>query len=188
MQSCLPSVLGKNKTMADLIAPNRKGSRAHKMPRIDLTPMVDLGFLLITFFMYTTALAKPKVMTLSMPTDGPASVWVEASTITIIPTEGHRMLVYTGTSQQAQNLAWCGFGGPDNLRLMICQAKENAAHLPAGFSKEAHRLHIVIKPDARCSYADLMQVLDEMLISDVKYYVLVKKDAGDDALLAAYGK
>jgi biopolymer transport protein ExbD len=53
--------------MAEMNLPEKGGRRRVQPPRIDLTPMVDLGFLLITFFMFTTTLAQNKTLELNMP-------------------------------------------------------------------------------------------------------------------------
>ena len=57
--------------MAEFISNQSKNNkRIHKNPKIDMTPMVDLGFLLITFFIFTTSMAEPKAMNLIVPDDG----------------------------------------------------------------------------------------------------------------------
>jgi biopolymer transport protein ExbD len=70
--------------------------------RIDMTPMVDLMCLLITFFMLTTAFSKPKVMVITMPekTDNPDEKnrpeIPKNRTLNIILTEGHKVYYYIG--------------------------------------------------------------------------------------------
>jgi biopolymer transport protein ExbD len=58
--------------MAELIVEEKGKKGGKRRPkkhstRIDMTPMVDLMCLLITFFMLTTAFNKPKVMVITMP-------------------------------------------------------------------------------------------------------------------------
>jgi biopolymer transport protein ExbD len=57
--------------MAEVIAQEKQGGskQRKKLIRVDMTPMVDLGFLLITFFMFTTNFTKPNVMDLGLPKD-----------------------------------------------------------------------------------------------------------------------
>jgi biopolymer transport protein ExbD len=167
------------KTMADLqLSASNKGRRNLSTPRIDLTPMVDLGFLLITFFMYTTTMAQPKVMELQMPYVPPVVSTPppipEESTIVILPTGSHNIAWYSGTHQASEGIKWLGLTGNNNLRALLQQEKKRVANLPLTFSNEAHKLHVLIKPDSSSAYDDIVRCLDEMAISDVPYHAIMR--------------
>ena len=55
--------------------------------KIDMTPMVDLGFLLIAFFSFTTEISKPSITSLYMPKDGDSTKISESRSLTILTME-----------------------------------------------------------------------------------------------------
>jgi biopolymer transport protein ExbD len=62
-----------------------------------MTPMVDLGFLLITFFIITTQLSKPSVVKLNMPKESKYSTTVgESNALTFILDKDDRVYYYHG--------------------------------------------------------------------------------------------
>jgi len=165
-------------------------------PRVDLTPMVDLGFLLVTFFMYTTTLAQPKVLELQMPyvspdASRPTPIPGEA-TLILLPAAGHRVAYFNGLKNPVKSLAWCGFEGSNDLRSLLEREQLRVKTLPPSFSKEAHKLHVLIKPDTSAAYEDIVRVLDEMAIADVPYYTIMRITSEEQAILkksvlATYG-
>ncbi len=166
-------------------APRGKTSRRRPpVPRVDLTPMVDLGFLLITFFMFTTTLAKPMVMELSVPPRAPDNAAGPAipaeSTLILLPAAGHKIAYYRGTDAVLKTLYWCSFGGANDVRSLLMQEESRVAGLPSGMSAAAHRLHVLIKPDESASYDDLVRILDEMGIAAVPYYTIMHR-SNDEA-------
>jgi biopolymer transport protein ExbD len=76
--------------MTDIQMPEARKQKAgvHRMVKhnlkIDMTPMVDLGFLLITFFVITAELSKPQAMNLYMPHDGRPTDAAESKSITFL--------------------------------------------------------------------------------------------------------
>src|SRR4029079_13726717 len=63
--------------------------------KIDMTPMVDLGFLLITFFVVTAQLTDPLAVKLNMPHDGPSTPTPESGTLTVL-IGGDKIFYYHG--------------------------------------------------------------------------------------------
>lgn len=159
--------------MAEMILPQKSGQRKTHSLRVDLTPMVDLGFLLITFFMLTTTMAQPKAMQVNMPdntdkvVDGTA--FPEESTITLIPAGGHQCYYYNGLLNTADDMHVLG---NNKVRDLLQAQQQHAAALPATFSKNAHQLHVIIKPDNSSKYEDVVQMMDEMNILNIQFYTL----------------
>lgn len=163
--------------MADLQTRQHKSGSKRILPRIDMTPMVDLGFLLIAFFMFTTTLTQPKVMEVNMPyTEAPpdgGTSFPEESTITLILSGQHKVTYYYGRFEAGETFAAADFNGTNALRPVLLSKQREAAQLPATFSRQAHLLHVLIKPTDDCTYEDLVKTLDEMNILDIRYYALV---------------
>ena len=131
--------------------------------RVDLTPMVDLGFLLITFFIFTTTLAEPTAMNLAMPkdTDKPDEVnkVKESGSLTLMLGKSNIIYYYYGNDPTKMQTT-----GYKDLRKLILDKKK---------STPVDDLFIIIKPDKDATYKNAVDVLDEMTIDDIGRYAMV---------------
>lgn len=139
--------------------------------RVDLTPMVDLGFLLITFFIFTTTMSHPTAMKLYLPkdTDKPEeqNKAKESGALTLILGKDNNVFYYEGIlAPDASNFKSSNFGtGEDGIRNVILRKKA---------STNLDDLVVVIKPTRNCTYKNVVDILDEMKINVIKRYALVK--------------
>lgn len=160
-----------------------QNSKRSVTTKVDLTAMVDLAFLLITFFMLASAFAEPKVMEVLQPIDGGDSILTpESKTATIIV--GTRNKVYTYTlPDEISSLNDIQFDSLDysssGLRHFI-QQRQIEVESQWG-SKE--KLFVIIKPLPGASFKNMIDVLDEMLINDVKLYTITPPVSMTDSLI-----
>jgi biopolymer transport protein ExbD len=157
--------------MADIqINPKRNG-RAHATPRIDLTPMVDICFLLITFFMMTTTMRDPKHMDIQMPFT-PASpsrtAYYESSAITLLPAKDHRIFYYEGKFDSLIKLRLVN--NETELRKVLMQKQHI---LLSRKNPDERHLQVLIKSHATATVQDIISLFDEMEILKVKNVAMV---------------
>lgn len=155
-------------------------ARQHKF-RLDMTPMVDLAFLLLTFFMLTTTFAKPRVMQLTMPMqDQNQTTDVGRShAMTIVLGTGHQVFYYFGLNAPADpsvpvpKLHTTDFGPRGIRQALLARGRQQPAPV------------VLIAAGPRAKYSDMVAILDEMNITDQKKYALVPLAAADRQLLPA---
>lgn len=165
--------------MAEMTVPAAKGQgagvpRAKQLStRVDLTPMVDLGFLLITFFIFTTQLARPVSMKLIMPANGSGTTTGEQTALTVIPIDNDRVFYYHGQLDKALagNLfGITGYSMHDGIGAVIRQ--KQVALDQSG--KGRQELMLIIKPAPGSVYRNTVDILDEVVINDIKRYALTE--------------
>jgi biopolymer transport protein ExbD len=123
--------------------------------RIDMTPMVDVAFLLLTFFMLTTYFSKPQTMELNLPADEKAQVEVaESNLLTIRVASDGQMYWNTGMDPAHQ-----------------IEVKELRKFL-VDKNKENPKLITLLKIDREGKYSMLIKVMDEIAIAQVTRFSL----------------
>lgn len=131
--------------------------------RVDLTPMVDLGFLLITFFIFTTTVSQPTSMNLNMPKDTKDpnlnTKVKESGSLTLMLGKGNVIYYYYGNDPATMQTT-----GYKDVRKIILEKKRTTP---------AEDLFIIIKPDKDATYKNAVDILDEMDINDIGRYAMV---------------
>jgi len=156
-------------------------SALKRMPvRVDLTAMVDLAFLLITFFMLTTSLTKPKAMDVVMPADGPPGAVSDKSTMTICLGANNKAVFFLGMAAQPLTSPKLSKYGLDIRKAIVDMGKEV-------YAATGRQMMVLIKPDEHSRYENLVDALDEMNITKVKSYAIAKLTADDTNILKQKG-
>jgi len=182
--------------------------------RIDMTPMVDLGFLLITFFIFTTTMTSPTTLKLNVPKDTEneeeQNKAKESGALTIMLGKANKVYFYEGqlkVDAAGSNFEVTDFKGirdkilkkkKDVISRYVsngkCEAEKMANWKSKGIDKtmddaketcEQEDLVVVIKPNEDATYKNAVDILDEMTICRVFRYAMIKITPQENELIKA---
>jgi biopolymer transport protein ExbD len=130
--------------------------------RVDLTPMVDLGFLLITFFIFTTTMSRPRTMPLILPKDVPPIDQTPApksAVITLLLAKNDQVYYYEEDDPQQMKIS-----NFKDIRNIILDKKRRT---------DTTWFQVILKPSKDATYKNTVDILDEMTVDDVHHYAMV---------------
>jgi len=144
--------------------------------RVDLTPMVDLGFLLITFFIFTTSMSQPTALKLMLPKDADKpeeqNKAKESGVITLLLGKDNTVFYYEGQlDNTASNFKSSNFSG---IREVLLDKKSRTPEKD---------LVVVLKASSESTYKNVVDILDEMTINVLKRYALVDISKQEEELV-----
>ncbi|TCC94059.1 biopolymer transporter ExbD [Pedobacter frigiditerrae] len=147
-----------------------KGRTAKALPGVDLTAMVDLAFLLITFFMLTTSLSKMKAIDIAK--NVPAEIlapYPASRTMTILLGKENKVVYYMGEAKDAMmNVA--------SLTTIKAQIIANKLMVQKIHQIEKEKsMIIIIKPTSTSVYKNFVDIIDEMNINGIESYAIDDK-------------
>lgn len=175
---------------------HKGGVRSKKMStRVDLTPMVDLAFLLISFFMLTTTLNKPKAMELNMPKktniEEDKQDVGECQVLNVLLDTLDQVWYYEGL--KVAGLQKTTFAGDGGIRKEILKklklvpkdcplgkkwvdANKDKVKQPEELSMGPRDAIVLIKMLKGARYKNMVDILDEMDITGCKIYAIQDPD------------
>jgi len=176
----------------------KKPKQKKHSSRVDLTPMVDLGFLLITFFMLTTSMLKPQTMEISVPSKDKVQEEdqnkVKASqAVTILLGKDDKLYYYLGTQENGVDPEVVPTNySSEGIRKMLFQKNFDVNKAVAELKKDQKKMDevdyknkltelrsvktapvIIIKAADDANYKNLVDILDEMNINNIARYAIV---------------
>jgi biopolymer transport protein ExbD len=168
--------------MAEMNIPAKNGKKSPKKmsTRVDLTPMVDLGFLLITFFMLTTTFNKPQAMEVNMPKkagkENEPSFVKASKVLTLVMADNDKVYYYRGIDNPMVDSTDFSNTG---VRKAIFEAQQ-AVKKQHGDEKE---LIVRLASQYKSEFRNLVDVLDEMSITNTQHYAIVDYSANDSLIV-----
>lgn len=177
--------------------------------RVDMTPMVDLAFLLLTFFVLTSTFAEPKIMALAYPAKIPDDKNIDPpkvnNGITFLLTKD-RILYYSGEFKPGVTQLEETDFGKDGVRKLLAdrnkyvinrhqeldlQVQRKQIHdtvakkelIKAKKNKEA--LKVLIKTDLKATCKNFIDLVDELIIADIGVIAPVDLTRDEEALMKA---
>jgi len=178
--------------MAELNTGDGGGKKSGKVrskkanAKVDLTAMVDLAFLLITFFMLTTTLSKPQSMSLGLPDKNEKGEDIkvdENRTMTVLLGDNNKLVFYMGLLSTPlagpKDLTF----GKDGIRQELLKRKKEVLAYSTAKGKPEQGMIVIIKPSKKSNYKNVIDILDEMAISDVPTYTIVNDFSPEETKL-----
>ena len=135
--------------------------------RIDMTPLVDVAFLLLTFFMYTTSMSRPQTMEINLPPDKNVKVEIAESNLMTLRVNDKGKIYWN-----------FGLDAPKIIEFKDLRAflVEKQTAIP--------KLTVLLKIDRQGKYKMMVDLIDELNLSQVQRFSLAPLGDADKALMA----
>ncbi|MCB2378391.1 biopolymer transporter ExbD [Hymenobacter sp. BT635] len=161
-------------------APRSSRRNFRRILHPDMTPMVGLGFLLVTFFLLASDFTKTTVLQLTMPVkraedNGPLCNLTDVMTI-VLGKHG-KVWYYPGLLREGEKpeVRITDFASTGLRQVLLKQKRESG------------KLTVLIKPSDDAKYQDIVDALDEMSITDQSGFALVDISKAEEEILRQHG-
>lgn len=157
--------------------------------KVDLTAMVSVSFLLIIFFMVVGELSKPKILDLSIGDNGccdcPPRHHEENRSLTILLGQNNKLVYYVGILESPIKSPQTTTYGKEGIRRELTAYNKSVLEYSEKLGKSGKGITVIIKPTKKSNYGNLVDILDELKVTNINSYVIVPEFTPQESELLA---